>query len=410
MQSLSLTGRAEKLGCHAAALLGFSIPISVALDNTLLVLVAILWFAGGGLKQKIEVIGANTVALSALALFGMLAVGLAYGTRNPGDDLIYFGKYADLLFIPIFITLFRDARYRDIALRWFCVAMVLTFVVAEITLLGLLDGNALLSRSPGSMGAFKYSITHGLLAAFAAFVFALLAQRESRWPYRILFAVLALIAIKNVLFVAGSRTAYIVLVLLLVYFFFVAFRRRDFWIGVLALVFLLAAAYGSSPMLKERVDRVAAEITDWRAGGPAESSVGLRLEWYRMSLSIIKDHPMLGAGTGSPPRIYAERAGGLQTRATTNPHNEYLLIAVQTGLAGLALLLHLFWQQARLSARLASPIEVHLARGLVIMIAVGCLFNSLLLDHTEGLLYAWFTGLLYGGLKSRPPQSKDRAQ
>ena len=172
----------------------------------------------------------------------------------------------------------------------------------------------------------------------------------------------------------------------------------------------LAAAYVSSPVLKERVDKVATEIADWRAGGPSGDSVGLRLEWYRMSLSIVRDHPVLGSGTGSPPRVYAERAGGQQTRATTNPHNEYLLIAVQTGLAGLALLLHLFWQQMRLSARLASPVEVHLARGLVILIAVGCLFNSLLLDHTEGLFYAWFTGLLYGGLKSQPPQSGDRAQ
>lgn len=410
MQSLLLTNRAEQFGRHAAALLGFSIPISVALDNTLLVLVAVLWLAGGGLRQKIGVIGANTVALSALALFGMLAAGLAYGTRNSGDGLVYFGKYVDLLFVPIFITLFQDTRVREIALRWFCAAMVLTFVVAEITMLGLLDGNALLPRSPGSMGAFKYSITHGLLAAFAAFVFALLAQREDRLPYRVLFVALALVAVKNVLFVSVSRTAYIVLVLLSLYFFFVSFRRRNFWIGVLLLAASLAAAYMSSPVLKERVDKVASEISDWRADGPTESSVGLRLEWYRMSLSVVQDHPLLGTGTGSPPKIYAERTGGPQARATANPHNEYLLITVQTGLAGLALLLHLFWQQVRLSARLASPVEVHLARGLLIMIAVGCLFNSLLLDHTEGLFYAWFTGLLYGGLKSQPPQGGDRAQ
>ena len=46
----------------------------------------------------------------------------------------------------------------------------------------------------------------------------------------------------------------------------------------------------------------------------------------------------------------------------------------------------------------------------MILIAVGCLFNSLLLDHAEGLFYAWFTGLLFGGLKSQPLQSEARAQ
>jgi O-antigen ligase len=37
----------------------------------------------------------------------------------------------------------------------------------------------------------------------------------------------------------------------------------------------------------------------------------------------------------------------------------------------------------------------------VLTMAIGCLFNSLLLDHTEGLLYAWLTGVLYAGLQSK---------
>jgi O-antigen ligase len=87
--------------------------------------------------------------------------------------------------------------------------------------------------------------------------------------------------------------------------------------------------------------------------------------------------------------------------STQNPHSEYLMIAVQTGLIGVGLLLDLFWQQWRLAPRLTSPMECHLARGLVLTIAAGCLFNSLLLDHTEGLLFAWLTGVLYAGLQSQ---------
>ena len=33
---------------------------------------------------------------------------------------------------------------------------------------------------------------------------------------------------------------------------------------------------------------------------------------------------------------------------------------------------------------------------------IGCMFNSLLLDHTEGLFYAWLTGVLYGGMEYAP--------
>jgi hypothetical protein len=47
------------------------------------------------------------------------------------------------------------------------------------------------------------------------------------------------------------------------------------------------------------------------------------------------------------------------------------------------------------------PLEGSIARGLVIMFGLGCLVNSMLIDHTEGLLFAWLTGVLYGGLPTR---------
>jgi uncharacterized membrane protein YccC len=50
---------------------------------------------------------------------------------------------------------------------------------------------------------------------------------------------------------------------------------------------------------------------------------------------------------------------------------------------------------------LATPLSRHLARGLILTIAVGCLFNSWLMDHTEGLLYAWLTGLLFAEQRPR---------
>ena len=404
MQSFSLTGRAQQLGRHAAAFLGFSIPISTALDNVLLALVAVLWLAGGDLRRKLAIVAANPVALAALALFGMLALGLFYGIRYPGDGLRHLGKYVDLLFIPIFITLFQDARIREIALRWFCAAMVLSFIVAEMSMLGLLEGNPLLPRSTDLSRVLKVSITHGLLSALAAFVFALFALREPQWPQRLLFAVLALVAVKNVLLAVISRTGYLVLALLTFYFFFTLFRKRGLVIAALLMGAILAAVYGGSEDFRERVDTVFVESGESQSRWPSRESVTLRLEWYQQGIDIVLDHPLLGTGTGSFPRAYAETVKDQKSVSTTNPHNEYLLIAVQTGLAGLVLLLHLFWQQLRLSARLATPVETHLARGLVLTMAIGSLFNSLLLDHTEGLLFAWLTGVLFAGLQSRDDQ------
>ena len=88
-------------------------------------------------------------------------------------------------------------------------------------------------------------------------------------------------------------------------------------------------------------------------------------------------------------------------RTAAQPENQYLLTAVQLGVFGLAALLALFAAQWRLAARLATRTETNIARGLVIFMVVGCLFNSFLLDHTEALFYAWLSGLLFAGLRPR---------
>jgi hypothetical protein len=62
------------------------------------------------------------------------------------------------------------------------------------------------------------------------------------------------------------------------------------------------------------------------------------------------------------------------------------------------LLLLLFAQEWRCSAWLPDERSRTLARALVLTIMVGSLFNSLLIDHVESLLFAWLSGLLFAAL------------
>ena len=138
---------------------------------------------------------------------------------------------------------------------------------------------------------------------------------------------------------------------------------------------------------------------------PSQTSVGLRLEFYRTSLNLIAEHPFIGTGTGSFAKVYADKVAGTRLTHATNPHNEYLNIAIQLGLVGELALLGLFFCVWRFADRLPTARERDLARGLVITFATGCLFNSLLMDHVEGLWFAWATGLLYAGLVDSRPQT-----
>jgi len=176
------------------------------------------------------------------------------------------------------------------------------------------------------------------------------------------------------------------------------------WRGLALALALTAATVTAAALIpgpfQQRLGLAAGEQASSPISQGAQISTAQRLEFYRTSLAIIRDHPLLGVGTGGFSKAYAEKAQDGKIPQSRNPHNEYLHIMVQLGLVGLAALLYLFWTHWRLALRLASPREHHLTRGIILTIAVGCLFNSLLLDHTEGLLYAWLTGLLFGGLKS----------
>jgi O-antigen ligase len=281
--------------------------------------------------------------------------------------------------------------------------MIVSFVVAELAAAGLLADNPFLHRPAGY--AVKHSITHGVLSAYAALIFALACAREPRGALRLLYAVLALVAVKNAAIIGISRTGYLVLTLLAFYFAVAHFGRRGLAAAALAAAVFFTGLYTVSPQFRERVDTIVVDRGDWDSKWTSRESVTVRLDWYQVSLDVAAAHPVLGGGTGSFPRLLTETAGGRRVNPR-NPHNEYLAIAMQLGLAGLALLLNLWWQQLRLARRLASPTETHLARGLVIVMAVGCLFNSFLLDHTEGLFYAWFSGLLFAGLAPVIPENR----
>ena len=153
-----------------------------------------------------------------------------------------------------------------------------------------------------------------------------------------------------------------------------------------------------SSALYERVTATGSEIREWRAGKPAALR-NMRLESWSNSVQIIHENPILGVGTGGFAAAYAEQVLGTSMLAVGQPENQYLLTTVQLGAVGLVALLAMFAAQWRLATRLPMRADADCARGLVVAMVVGSLFNSFLLDHTEALFYAWLTGLLYAGAR-----------
>jgi O-antigen ligase len=403
-----ISSKADTLSKWVAVALGFTIPVSTALDSILLGLLVVFWILAADSGEKWRQLISNPLALLSLGMFGLLVLGLFYGEADPWDGLRYLSKYKELLLIALLIPCFQEEKTRRYGLLAFSLALALTLLFSYAIGIGLLPEYFFFfphvpTGLTGSFNpvTFKHSITHSILMAIAAFMFAQMARYASVTGIRILWAILSIMAVFNVLFMVQGRTGYLVLGLLLIYFFFDMWKWKGLALAAMLGILLSAAAYLGSDTFHSRITKAANEFSQWQPGQPANlrDSVGLRMEWYKNSLGIIRDHPVFGVGTGGFRQAYAEKIKGTGMLPANHPHNQYLLTAIDLGLLGLGALLYLFYRQWRLAKMLPSALERSLAHALLIAIMSGCLFNSLLVDHTESLLYGWMSGLLYAGLK-----------
>jgi O-antigen ligase len=134
------------------------------------------------------------------------------------------------------------------------------------------------------------------------------------------------------------------------------------------------------------------------------NSMGMRLQFWQNTISLIAKHPLLGTGTGSLHREYGRLVAGTDTLDAVNPHNEYLGVTAQLGLVGLILLLAIGVSAWRDGMKLPS-LERDALQALIVTMAIGSLFNSLLLDVNEGRFFVVMLGLLLAGVANQATSS-----
>ncbi len=262
------------------------------------------------------------------------------------------------------------------------------------------------ARSPG-VPVKDYLAQSGefVLCGFGLLVMALREFSGKKRPGILLaLALLAAAFLLNVVYVATGRTALVIILALLVWLGLRNVNWRSGSLTVAAGVALLGVSWTTSPYLQSRLTSLVLEV---KAYGPEErtdASAAVRLEFWRRSLLIIETAPVLGHGTGSIQSQFEKTAtgtNGLSALVTSNPHNQFLTIAIQLGALGVLLLCAMWLAHYRLF-RGADMISL-LGSIVVIQNVVGCLFNSHLSDFTQGSLYVIGVGVI-GGMIGRMRQ------
>lgn len=375
----------------AAAALGFSLPISTSLDGVLLVLALVAWVIAGRFTEPLEIIRRNRLVLVLPGFFVFVALGTVHGLAPFGERARHLWKYDDFLLPLVFVPLFLNPDVRQRGLWGFGVSMTLTLILSLLLAAGWTPPISWFHGNQANATVFRHEITHNVLMAFAALLFAVVAVRQKVPWQRYGLGMLALWAVVDVFMFVQGRTGQIILSTLILFWCERRLGVRGLFVGMAAVSALVAVSYAVSPVFHERVEKTMAEIdrAQVETVAPVTSSVGVRMEWYRNTMSLIATHPLIGVGTGSFPRAYAEFVTEPAAVKPAHPHNQYLLTAAELGVAGTGLLLALFgilWWKLR---RAGGNLYGELGQGIVIVMAIGSVFSSLLVDHTEGLFFSW---------------------
>jgi O-antigen ligase len=428
----------DRLRLASAFLIGLTLPISVSLSEIFCGLGFVVLLAEWRPSLAWEQLRRNPVAWAALALFAVLGLGTIYSTAPTHDAMRSWLRYRELLYLPLFMLICRDAKAQRAGLYGFFGGVALILAVGTTPLYRPLAHvvGAIIGRIPRD-SAFGSYITEGMLVALGTYFFTIEAIRHRK--HRKIAIVFVVWGLLYALFLNTGRTGYVVLIIAAV-MLLAQLAPRRLWLPGAALIIVAAGIFTFlSPRMHERMMGVgralegAGQITPgsqagdkqgsgvrqepdpgqmdlsmMKGGDPislAQSSANSRIQFLRLGAEAFLQHPILGTGTGSFERTYAVLAAQHHVLPTTNPHNEYVLIAVQTGAVGLAVLLIFFlilWRQSR-----KLPIwEARQAQVLVLSFAVACLFNSLLMDHKDGHTFAFLVSLFFSGAYLRGDQRR----
>ena len=383
----ALAQRWRQYGIYALYLTCFSCLISTSLTALFSAVMFLCWLASGSYKNIPDILRDNPITIFGILFCCLLLLGVWYSPATLYDALSFFKKYRLLLFIPITLSLTRGcANVPRNIVNAFLLGYLVILVNAYLVHFNFIEPNSYSIKRSGG----------GFLVIFAYLVLQRTVLDTSR---RFLWALLFLVLSYDIFFILNTRTGWLIAIALALLFVVQRFPLKQQGVFFTLIVLLALGIFYISPSVQQRVDMT---INHLHAYHPEEknarTSVGLRLDWYQNSIDLLKVKPLFGHGTGSYEIVQNKLIAGTDTEAATDPHNEYLLTAVQIGLVGCTVLL-LFLADPLVRSRrlllLKHKEQAFALQATVLFLVIGCFFNSWLLSTIPSHIFAFLIVAFY---------------
>jgi O-antigen ligase len=386
-KKMTLSEKFQQYGIYALYLTCVSCFFSSALTAIFSVLMVVCWLASGRFKNIWRIIKENKIALLGIVFCVLLLAGIAYSPAPLDVSLDFFKKYRVLLYIPIVLSLTNGQP--NIA-RNIVNALLLGYLLVLVN-----DYLVYSTLIPMNKLAFK-RYGGGFLVIFAYLVMQRTVLEKNR---RFLWGGFFLAISYHIFFILKTRTGWLIFIALTVLFIFQYFSLKKQILFYLVSLLLVTGVFYTSHSVRSSMKRTIRNLGNYDVQNyNSRTSAGLRLDWYKSSVQLIKKKPVFGYGTGAYEIAQKPLVEKTDIAPTTDPHNEFLLTAVQIGFVGLSVLLALFFDPLRRSFQLIHRKQTAQAFALqatVLFVFMGCFLNSWLLSTIPSHMFAFLIIAFY---------------
>lgn len=338
------------------------------------------------------------------AFLGIVLLGMMYASVPWQDRWLDLYKWRTIVWFVVVLAIFDKEQWKDRFLTAFLMATGIGLIGSFIAAAGWVN----FRRAPEHL--LRISGTQGMAFASAALVCTWMIKDHplSGQRLRVMCAALGLLYAANLVFITDARSGYAVLgvgfLVLLCWQASWAYRAMI----LVGLIAFGAVAVSVSPRMQEKVS---AAVTQWNEEAEAKTltSFGSRRIFYTNSVEILREHWLLGVGTGGFVQAYGEHvskkypSSDWRALPATDPHSQYLSVAIQQGIAGVVLFIT--WIVSIVREREAQRNYHRLAVAILMGWCVTSLFSSHFRTFAEGHMLATFLGVfLAAGVNGAEPE------
>ena len=365
------------------ALAFFTLPMGTAPPLISIGLASVIWLFSGRFLSTRSIIGKHW--FRPVILFLVLPwIGLTYSCNfDLGIDYAMKTKYWLILLISAGIIM--DDSHFFFIIKGFWIGLLLGVILALIQFMGL--------AAPVKEGYLGFGIVHTLLSMYliigilmAAFYFK--SVKALRFKIILLFLIMAFLVHLAVL---KGRSGYLIFILVSPLVAKDLMSSYSLKIKIFVSIFLVLSLF-FSPVVRNLVSNTVDNLKTYKEEALKGEYIKKMPRFYILSetLKVMKQHPFIGAGTGSLVELTKKKG----VESITHPHNNILYMGVSFGIVGIFSCLWLFWKMFIISWQTRKTPLGYFVLCTCLVLFLGGMFDTQLLNTGTLLMLSMVYGFL----------------